>query len=237
MPRSHRMTSYFLPPSCIRRRAAIRRASPTYRVSAKPALRSAHVFEQRKILHVARADLDAVAVFFDQIDAALVHRFGHDVQTELIAHLSQDLQAVFAFALKIIRRSARFKSAAAKKFGAAFATASAASKTCSTVSTAQGPAIIASSPPPIVALPIWMTDFSGSFQIFAREISLYCFVTRWLRRRRGDFQSAGRSRGDCRSRRSRCAKRRARVRGKADVFDDADDALNFAFSRVGFHND
>ena len=77
---------------------------------------AAGALEQRKILHVARADLDHVGVFFDEVEAFVVDGFGDDAEAELFADLRENFQAVFAEALKTVGGSARLVSAAAKKF-------------------------------------------------------------------------------------------------------------------------
>jgi hypothetical protein len=94
-------------------------------VAASPALeqhgqrRAPGAAQQRKVLHVACAELNHVAVAFHQIDAALVHRFGHDLQAVGIAHVRQNFQAFLAETLKSVRRSARLERAAAKETRAA----------------------------------------------------------------------------------------------------------------------
>lgn len=60
--------------------------------------------------------LDAVAIFFDGIDAMLVHRFGDDVQAISFANLDKQFQPIFAEALKSIRGCSRLKGSAAKEF-------------------------------------------------------------------------------------------------------------------------
>ena len=88
----------------------------TCRVSAARAFAGASgALEQRKILHVAGADLDDVGVFFDQIEGFVVDGFGDDAQAVLFANLGQNLQAVIAEALKAVRRSARLVGAAAEE--------------------------------------------------------------------------------------------------------------------------
>ena len=43
--------------------------------------RTPRAFQQREILHVARADLDHVRVLFDQVERFVVDRFGDDSQS------------------------------------------------------------------------------------------------------------------------------------------------------------
>src|ERR1700737_948511 len=76
--------------------------------------------EQREILHIAGADLDYVGVFFDEVEAFVVDGFGDNAEAEVLADLRENFEAVFAEALKTVGRSARFVSAAAKKFYACF---------------------------------------------------------------------------------------------------------------------
>ena len=52
--------------------------------------------EQRKILHVASADLDHVGIFFDQVERFVVDGFGNNLQAELLANFRHDAQAFFA---------------------------------------------------------------------------------------------------------------------------------------------
>ena len=97
--------------------AAIRNSSsvadiPRFR---RTGFRAARALEQRKILHVARADLDYVCVFFDEVERFVVNRFGDDAQAEFFANFGQDLQAGLAQPLKAYGRSARLVGAAAKK--------------------------------------------------------------------------------------------------------------------------
>jgi len=51
----------------------------------------ADIFQQREILHVAGADLNAVAVFFHRIDTGFVHRLGHDIQVKFFANVGKYL--------------------------------------------------------------------------------------------------------------------------------------------------
>ena len=78
-------------------------------------LRAARALQKRKILHVARADLDHVRVFFDQVERFVVDGFGDDAEAEFVADFGQDFQPGLAEALKTVRRSARLVSAAAKE--------------------------------------------------------------------------------------------------------------------------
>ena len=80
----------------------------------------ADILEQRKVLHIAGTDLDAVAIFLDSVDPVLVHRLGDDIKPELIADLGHHLQALFAESLKSVRRSTRLVRTAAEESGAAF---------------------------------------------------------------------------------------------------------------------
>ena len=73
---------------------------------------------QGEVLHVAGADLEGVAVLFDQLDLADVHDFGDDLQVVRIRGAAQHLQALFAEALEGIGRAARLEGAAAQNFRA-----------------------------------------------------------------------------------------------------------------------
>ena len=73
--------------------------------------------EQRKILHVAGADLDHVGVFLDQVERFVVDGLGNDLHAELLADVGHDAQAFFAESLKRVGRSARLVGSAAEKLG------------------------------------------------------------------------------------------------------------------------
>src|SRR5258708_6748597 len=77
--------------------------------------RLARFFEQGKILHVARANLDDVSVFFDEIERFVVNGFGHYAHSVALANFRHDLQRFEPQSLKCIRRCAWFVSSAAKE--------------------------------------------------------------------------------------------------------------------------
>ena len=52
---------------------------PRFSSTGRP--QRAERFQQREVLHVARADLHAVGVFGDQVDVAIAHHFGDDGET------------------------------------------------------------------------------------------------------------------------------------------------------------
>ena len=106
-------------------------------------------FEENEVLHVARADLQDVGVFRDEIDVAIAHDFGDDAEAGGVSRLLQELQAVLFQALEIVGRGARLERAAAEELGAGLATASAASMICFSLSTEHGPAMTMNSSPPI----------------------------------------------------------------------------------------
>ena len=81
---------------------------------------AAGALEQREILHVARANLDDVGVFFDQIERFIVDRLRDDPEAVSGAHFRKNLEAVFPEPLKAVRGSAGFVSATAKKPRAGF---------------------------------------------------------------------------------------------------------------------
>jgi hypothetical protein len=96
--------------------------------------------EQRKILHVAGADLDYVGILVDQVERFVIDGFGHDKQAEAVADFRHDLQSFFAQSLKRIGRGARFVGAAAEELGSgATATRSAIVNACSRLSMPHGP--------------------------------------------------------------------------------------------------
>src|SRR5438046_716418 len=81
---------------------------------------AAGAFEQRKILHVARADLDDVGVLFDEVERFVVNRFSNDAESISSAHFRKDLEAFFAETLEAVRGSAGLISAAAEEPRAGF---------------------------------------------------------------------------------------------------------------------
>src|SRR5712664_38238 len=83
-------------------------------------LGAAGAFEQREVLHVARADLDDVGVFFDEVERFIVNCFSDDAEAVGGADFRKNLEAVFAEALEAVRRSAGLVSAAAEEAHAGF---------------------------------------------------------------------------------------------------------------------
>src|SRR5216684_1581191 len=59
--------------------------------------------QQGKILHIARANLDHVRVFLDQIQALVVDGLGDNPKSEFLTHLRQNLQPRFPQSLKAVR--------------------------------------------------------------------------------------------------------------------------------------
>ncbi len=57
---------------------------------------AARAFEERKVLHVTRADLDDVGVFLDEVERFIVNGFGDYPKTVLGANFRKNLEAVFA---------------------------------------------------------------------------------------------------------------------------------------------
>jgi hypothetical protein len=72
---------------------------------------------QGEVLHIAGPDLNDIGVIRNQVETLIVQRLSDNPQAEAIAYLSHDLQAVFAHALKGVRRSARFIGASTKELG------------------------------------------------------------------------------------------------------------------------
>ena len=68
---------------------------------------AAGALEQREVLHVPRADLDAVAVLFDELQRFVVDGFGDDGQVELFPDAGQDLQRTLSQSLNEYGESAR----------------------------------------------------------------------------------------------------------------------------------
>ncbi len=83
-------------------------------------LGAAGTFEQGKILHVARADLDDVGVFLDEVERFIVNRFGDDAKAVGGANFRKNFEAVFAEALETVGRSAGLVGAAAEEPHAGF---------------------------------------------------------------------------------------------------------------------
>src|SRR5262249_47989327 len=79
---------------------------------------AAGAFEEGKILHVARADLDTVGVFFNEVEGFVVDGFGNDAESEFVADFCEDLQAGLAESLEAVWGSARFVSATAEEANA-----------------------------------------------------------------------------------------------------------------------
>src|SRR5207248_3930208 len=75
---------------------------------------------QRKILHIARADLDYVGVLLDEVERFVVNRLRDDAEAVLGSHFRKDLETILAEALEAVRGSARFVSAAAEEPRAGF---------------------------------------------------------------------------------------------------------------------
>src|SRR5712691_4415281 len=81
---------------------------------------AAGALEERKILHIAGADLNDVGVLFDEVEAFIVDSFGDDAKAEFFPDFRENLEALFAETLKTVRGSAGFVSAAAEEARAGF---------------------------------------------------------------------------------------------------------------------
>src|SRR5258708_14167517 len=81
---------------------------------------AARAFEKGEILHVTRADLDDIGVFLDEVRRFIVNGFGDNAEAILGANFRKNLEALFAKALKAVRRSARLVSAAAEQTRSGF---------------------------------------------------------------------------------------------------------------------
>ena len=77
-------------------------------------------FQERKILHIPRADLEAVRVFLDHFEVLRVHDLGDDRQARDLARFGKELQPFDAQSLKTVGRSAWLERTAAQDFRAAF---------------------------------------------------------------------------------------------------------------------
>src|SRR6185503_19382703 len=71
--------------------------------------------QQRKVLHVASADLHHVGELFNEIGGFRIENLCDDAKPESLAHVSKNLQSVFAQALERVRRSSGLECAAAKQ--------------------------------------------------------------------------------------------------------------------------
>ena len=78
-------------------------------------LGAASAFEEGEVLHVARADLDDVGVFFDEVERFVVDGFGNDAEAVLLADHGEDFQAGEAEPLEGVGGSAGLVGAAAKQ--------------------------------------------------------------------------------------------------------------------------
>ena len=92
------------------------RAEPAFQ-QHRPAA-AAQRFEQREVLHVARAHLHDVGVVGHHLDITVAHHFGDDLQAGGLLGLLQKLEAVELHALEIVRRRARLVSATPQNFRA-----------------------------------------------------------------------------------------------------------------------
>ncbi len=79
---------------------------------------AAGVLEQRKVLHVAGADLDDVGPLGNELERFVVDGFGDDAQSEAVANFGHDLEGFDAEALECVRRGARLVGAAAEELRA-----------------------------------------------------------------------------------------------------------------------
>ena len=73
------------------------------------------MFEQREVLHVARADLDDVGPLGDQLERLVVDGFGDDAESKAIADFGHDLECVYAESLKGVGRRAWLVGSAAEE--------------------------------------------------------------------------------------------------------------------------
>ena len=76
---------------------------------------AASTLEKREVLHVARADLDDVGVFLDEIEGFVVDGLGDDAEAELLADLGEDFEAGETESLEGVGRSPGLVRASAEK--------------------------------------------------------------------------------------------------------------------------
>src|SRR5882724_9060351 len=81
---------------------------------------AAGALEEGEILHVARADLNDIGVFLDEVERFAVDGFGDDAEAVRGADFRENFQSCFTKTLKTVRRSARFVGTAAKETRAGF---------------------------------------------------------------------------------------------------------------------
>ena len=104
------------------------------------------VLQQRIVLHVARADLDAVGVLGDESRALFVHRLGDDRQSRFLARACEQLEPLDSEPLERVRRAARLERAAAQRTSRRRARNLLRERMiCSSDSTEHGPAMIGTS--------------------------------------------------------------------------------------------
>jgi hypothetical protein len=75
-------------------------------------------FQQRKILHVARAHLENVGVLGNQVYIAIAHHLGNDPETGSLLRSLQQLQTVGFHSLEVVGRGSRLECSAAQQMGA-----------------------------------------------------------------------------------------------------------------------
>ena len=78
----------------------------------------ADLFQELEVLHVARTNLNHVGVLRNDPDVVDVHELRHDLESRLIGCFAEHFEPIFRQPLEIIRRCARFESAAAQELGA-----------------------------------------------------------------------------------------------------------------------
>ena len=78
-------------------------------------LGAAGALEEGEVLHVARADLDHIGVFLDEVERFVVDGLGNNAEAVFLANHGEDFQAGKAESLKGVGRSARFVGAAAEE--------------------------------------------------------------------------------------------------------------------------
>jgi len=76
---------------------------------------AASTFEKGEVLHVARADLDDVGVFLDEIEGFVIDGLRDDAEAELLADLGEDFEAGEAESLEGVGRSPGLVRASAEK--------------------------------------------------------------------------------------------------------------------------
>ena len=109
----------------------------------------AELAEEVEVLHVARADLEAVDVGEHGLDLGDLHDFGDDEEAGLVGDFAEELEAFEAHALEAVGGGAGLVGSAAEELAAGLGDlAGAGEDLVAGLSTEQGPAMTVTSVPP-----------------------------------------------------------------------------------------